>query len=241
MIVVEAASHLFHPLRDGDELPPLDARLAAVCREKYRRIDRFVQLALVGAGECVAGRAVQPACGLYLSSSIGPIGSNAIVQQSIHRDAKLPMPFNFVNTLGTSAGYHVAKHLDLTSEAIFVSRRGASFEAALACAVADLLSGVASQMLVAAVEECTVPLSRHRELLQLPPSCPLAEGSHWMLLARGDAPGRVVPEGELHDASFDGYESRGAARLTSFVQRHADQRFGLTWSLAAGAQLVALD
>ena len=82
MIVIEAVSHLFHPLRDGDELPPLDARLAAVCREKYRRIDRFVQLALVGAGECVAGRALSPACGLYLSSSIGPIGSNAIVQQS---------------------------------------------------------------------------------------------------------------------------------------------------------------
>ena len=60
-----AASHYFHRL--GDAYPSIEARVNAVTRERYRRIDRFVQLALLGAAECVGGRPLASDCGLYLS------------------------------------------------------------------------------------------------------------------------------------------------------------------------------
>jgi len=150
-----------------------------------RRIDRFIQLALLGSGECVQGQALAPDCGLYISSGIGPVGNNIQVQQTLWRDHKLPMPFNFVNTLGSSAGYYVAKNLGLSGQSLFISRRGQSFVAALDCVAADLACGAVKQALVGVVEECTLPLNQHRERLELPEGAAVAEGCHWLLLEKG--------------------------------------------------------
>jgi Beta-ketoacyl synthase, N-terminal domain len=220
-----AASHYFHKL--GDSYPSLDARVNAITRERYRRIDRFVQLALLGAAECVAGRPLAEDCGLYLSSGFGPINSNVLVQDAIHRDSRLPMPFNFVNTLGSSACYHVVKELGLASEAVMVARGGASFSTALMCAYADLASGVVSQVLVGAVEECVLPGERHRALLRLDDDVVIAEGSHWVLLEPGEHSGTPLDDATLDTSDFDGYESADAARLTHFMTRHPGQSFGL--------------
>ncbi|MGH7653210.1 MAG: hypothetical protein ACREN6_00975 [Gemmatimonadaceae bacterium] len=240
MIAILGAGHYFHAVRDGESLPPLDERLRAVRREHFRRIDRLIELALMGSGECVAGNELAPECGLYISSGVGPIGSNVIVQDAVSRDAKLPMPFNFVNTLGSSAGYYVGKNLGLSGESIFISRRGAAFAAALACAAADLASGVVSQMLVGAIEECLLPAPRFRALLGLPPDAVTAEGSHWLLLGSVESEGTPVPRESIETGEFDGYEACEAAALTSFVLRNPGSRFGLSLVNGARAELVAL-
>jgi 3-oxoacyl-(acyl-carrier-protein) synthase len=240
MIAILGAGHHFHVVRDGESLPSLEARLRAVRREHYRRIDRLIELALVGSGECVAGKKLAPDCGLYISSGIGPIGSNVVVQDSVSRGAKLPMPFNFVNTLGSSAGYYVAKNLGLSGEGTFVSRRGAAFAAALACATADLASGVVSQMLVGAIEECPLPARRFSELLGLPAGAVTAEGSHWLLLGSAEGEGMSVPRDTIDTGEFAGYEAREAAALTSFVLRNPAMRLGLSLVNGAGVQLVTL-
>ena len=49
MIRVTAVSHYLHPVREGEALPSLDAALRDLCREPFRRIDRFIQLALLGS------------------------------------------------------------------------------------------------------------------------------------------------------------------------------------------------
>ncbi len=136
------------------------------------------------------------------------------------------MPFNFVNTLGSSAGYYVGKNLGLTGESTFVSRRGSAFAAALACAVADLSSGVASQALVGAIEECLLPPRRFSQLLALPGGRVTAEGSHWLLLAPSEDSGAAVPRETIETGEFDGYEARGAAELASFILRNPAQRMG---------------
>lgn len=237
-----AASHYFHVL--GESFPSIDARVHAVTRERYRRIDRFVQLTLLGAAECVNNKPLQPACGLYLSSGFGPIHSNVQVQDAIHRDSRLPMPFSFVNTLGSSACYHVVKELSLTGEAIMVARGRASFSSALVCAYADLASGVAAQVLVGAVEECILPAERYRSLLRLDDDVAVAEGSHWLLLQLEDGavPRTTSPVSEslLHDAQFDGYESADAARLTSFVSNNPEMTFGIRVSGPDSVALVTL-
>jgi hypothetical protein len=231
---VLSSSHYYAPLADADGYVSLDEHVAAVTRERYRRIDRFVQLALFGAGTCAQAHAPLPTCGLYLSSGIGPIGSNVTVQDAIHRDHRVPMPFSFVNTLGSSACYHVAKDLGLTGESVLVARSGASFTAALASARADLALGIVSQVLVGAVEECMLPGDRHRALLRGDESMTIAEGSHWLLLGPDDVSGEQhedvdVEDTLVQDAMFDGYESGDAARLTAYIARHPEQHFGLRW------------
>jgi hypothetical protein len=239
VIAILGAGHYFHAVRGGEALPSLEERLRAVRREHFRRIDRLIELALVGSGECVAGKALAPDCGLYISSGIGPIGSNVVVQDAVSRHAKLPTPFSFVNTLGSSAGYYVGKNLGLTGESTFVSRRGSAFAAALACAVADLSSGVVSQVLVGAIEECLLPVERFRELAGLPAQAIAAEGSHWLLLTRSDGNGTPVPRETLETGEFDRYEAHDAAALTSFVLRNPAMRLGLSFVNGAGADLVA--
>ena len=111
--------------------------LKPVCREHFRRVDRFIQLALLGSGRCVAGQELAPDLALYLGSGLGPMSNNITTQQQLIRDRLLPKPFNFINTLGNSAGYYVAKNLGLNGQNLFISRRGASFQATLVAALVD--------------------------------------------------------------------------------------------------------
>lgn len=238
MMRCTAVGHYFHKL--GDDFPSLDARVNAVTRERYRRIDRFVQLALLGAAECARSGVLRRDCGLYLSSGAGPIGSNALVQDAIHRDSRMPMPFSFVNTLGSSACYHVVKELDITGEAVMVARGNASFTTALTCAYTDLASGVVSQVLVGAVEECVLPAERHIALLRLDPQTNVAEGSHWLLLERDDRDGTSVNEMSMKNAEFDNYESADAASFASYIATHNEKQFGIRVSSPSKINLVDL-
>lgn len=238
MMRCTGVSHYYHRLEG--EFPSIEGRLTAVTRERYRRIDRFVQLALMGAAECARKHTLAPDCGLYLSSGVGPIGSNVLVQDAIHRDSRMPMPFSFVNTLGSSACYHVVKELDINGEAVMVARGSASFSTALTCAYADLASGVVSQVLVGAVEECMIPGDRHRALLRLDAETAVAEGTHWMLLEHDDRKGEPVSDVLLNNPDFDGYESRDAAQMTSYVAGHDKVQFGIEVTGPSHISLVTI-
>jgi hypothetical protein len=238
LIAIEGVGHYLHAVHDGEALPSLTERLEPLCREKFRRIDRFIQLALLGSAECVRGKTLAPDCALYICSGLGPVGNNIVVQEAIIRNRVLPTPFHFVNTLGSSAGYYVARNLGLTGQSLFVSRRGGSFEAGLACAATDLVSGAVSQVLLGVVEECTLPLADYRARQELPADAPAAEGSHWLLLRLREGQGAAVavPAGAAAAAAHD---SPGAARLTGFVAGAGSGTFGFVaaddrgeWSLA---------
>jgi hypothetical protein len=242
VIRIVAYSHYFNAIAaDTTALPALDERVLAVTRERYRRIDRFVQLSLLGACTCASGRSLVSDCALYLGSGTGPLGSNVQVQDAIEKHGRHPMPFAFMNTLGSSACFHVARELGMSGEAVLISRGRGSFSAALQCAMADLEAGVSSQLLVGAVEECVLPMSYHHALLRHPPYVTGAEGSHWVLLEqREDRLCTVVEAAQLEDATFDEYESGDAARLCAFLSRHPDTSFGFQSTAPGHAALVAL-
>lgn len=206
MIRVTAVSHYLHPVREGEPLPSLAAALREVCRENFRRIDRFIELALLGSGRCAKGHALAPDCGLYLGSGLGPMVDNIACQEQLIRDRELPMPFDFINTLGNSAGYYVARNLGLSGQNLFVSRRGASFTAVLEAALVDLECGAVKQALLGVVEEATEPFTEHRRRQGLAPGTPVAEGSHWLLLEKDARSGAV-----LEREHVSRYETRGAA------------------------------
>lgn len=189
---VLSASHHLQAVREGEPLPALNQALKEVCREHFRRIDRFIQLALLGSARCVGERTLDTGCGVYLGSGFGPIACNVAVQEQMLRDHELPKPFDFVNTLGVSAGFYVAKNFGLTGQNLCISRPGASLEAVLTAALTDLALGAVSQALVGVVEEVTLPLMEHRLRREQPAGSLAAEGSHWLLLEADGTVGKNI-------------------------------------------------
>jgi hypothetical protein len=190
MIRVVSTAQVFNSLQDAAPLPSLAAALKPVCRESFRRVDRFIELALLGSGLCATEQTLATDCGLYLGSGLGTMSSIIASQEQLLREREVPTPFNFINTLGNSAGYYVARNLKLTGQNLFISRRGASLAAALTAAWQDLELGVVRQALVGVVEEATLPLEQHRRRQGLAAGTPVAEGSHWLLLEKDADSGR---------------------------------------------------
>jgi hypothetical protein len=232
---IVAASHHFTDLEGAAALPSLDEAVHAVTRERYRRVDRFVQLALLGAARCVAGRTLRPDCALYLASELGPLGSNAAVHDAVHRHHRAPMPFAFVNTLGSVAAYHVARELRLAGEATVVASEGRSFAAALELVARDARAGVATQFLVGCVEECILPIERFRDALCAARPPRAAEGSHWVLLEVAQVGATDALPVPMTAAAFDDYVAAEAARLA--MAASAAGAHDITLSVMAGVAL----
>lgn len=231
MIRLVSSAHVFNVLQDGAPLPPLAAELKQVCRENFRRVDRFIELALLGSGRCVDGHTLATDCGLYLGSGLGTMSSIIASQEQLLRDREVPTPFNFINTLGNSAGYYVARNLALTGQNLFLSRRGASLPAALTAAWLDLELGVVRQALVGVVEEATLPLEEHRRRQGLAAGTPVAEGSHWLLLEKGAGARRRFEMqhhagGEGHTAALEAARREGA----EIMPAAPDGAFHDSWS-----------
>ncbi|HSN18262.1 MAG TPA: beta-ketoacyl synthase N-terminal-like domain-containing protein [Gammaproteobacteria bacterium] len=237
MIRAIAASHYLHPVREDEALPSLDTALQPLCREHFRRIDRFIQLALLGSARCVAGHRLAVDCGLYLGSGLGPMSNNISTQEQLIRDHLTPKPFNFINTLGNSAGYYVAKNLGLSGPNLFISRRGASFQAALETALVDLECGTSRQALVGVVEEVTLPLAAHRRRQGLSVDTVVAEGSHWLLLETDAVTGHRLErrqalrhESEMLDVPAF-HDSIAAAGVTENVSKGGEAVLADGWTL----------
>lgn len=221
-------SHELHRVNSCEELPPLRERVNAQCNEHFRRIDRFIGLALLGSSTCAAKRTLAADCGLYLSSGIGPVGSNTQAKEQLFRDRLLPKPFHFVNTLGAAAGHYVGRNLGLRGQNLFLTQRGDAFLAALLVAAADLELGIVSQALVGAVEECTLPLDEHRQRLCLAEEVQVGEGTHWMLLqAAQDSSGGVPLEISRFASDAD---------LATHLLARADKSIAWSFAHAASAE-----
>lgn len=175
-------------------LVDLGAELKRASRQPVRRIDRFIQLAMIGSARCVGERTLPATTGIYLASGCGPISSNAAVQQQMFSDGLIPKPAHFINTLANTAGFYVARNLGLEGQCLFVSRGYAAFEAALELALTDLAQGYLPAALVGCVDECTLPLEQHAQRMHRTDAQRYAEGSVWLLLEPGSAAQSGVEE-----------------------------------------------
>lgn len=189
-IRIQAWASVDHPIADDSStLPALRERMTELCRKPFRRVDRFIQLALIGSARCAEAQAILPDCGVYLASAHGDIGISQDVIGRVVDQSGLPKPLSFVNTVSNAASFYVAQNLDLHGRSCFAISQGFEFEAALRLARFDLEQQRGSQALVGCVDECTLPLAAHRLRLGLPADAALAEGSHWLLLSTDSGPG----------------------------------------------------
>jgi len=176
----------------GAQPLPLRTELKRVCANPPRRINRLIELSLIGAHRCVGGRALHPDTPIYMAFASGCIADSVGMVRDATR-GQPPMPVTFINVSSNMAGFYVASSLGLHSGNQVVSARGFPWEAMLELA---LLGGAKDRgLLMGAVEECAWPLPEHRERLGLPEDCKLLETSHWLLADRE----AKAPMALLHD------------------------------------------
>lgn len=181
------------------ELPELKELLVAAIGQPIRRISRFMQLALIGAGRCARERELSKEwlkeTAVYLASSRGDLDISIDVMGHVFRDGQAPKPLSFVNTVSNSAAFYVAKCLGLESRSTFASSRYFAFENALQLAHVDLALGVVRSALLGTVDTVTLPLQAHRRRLEIDADVTVAEASHWLWVGRdaqGESLGRIV-------------------------------------------------
>jgi hypothetical protein len=129
----------------------------------FRRVNKFVLLALIGAHRCAHGQRISPDTAIYLATERGNLGDTESVLHQIYRQHSLPMPFNFINTMANTASFYVAQGLNLTGRNLSVSSQNLSFERGLELLKTDMDLQAVRSALAGSVDEATASESRFRE------------------------------------------------------------------------------
>jgi hypothetical protein len=176
MLKLKAAGSLHQLL---DETPAdLRAQLKQTTGQNFRRINRFIELALLGAFRCRdAAGSIAADTALYLACDSPMMADSVKILQGIHNERRPPSPFEFMNVSGNMAGYYVANQLSLNGPQLAVHRNHAALEAALELLM--LQSAQHRHALIGYVEEGVWPLAEQRERLGLSADAALYECSHW--------------------------------------------------------------
>lgn len=177
---IHAAGDHYHAVTEP--LPELKALTQSSTGKAFRRIGRFIQLALIGASRCALGKNLPPDTAVYFASGRGDLELTLEIMTQLYREAQAPKPLNFVNTVSNAACFYLAQHLGLQSRSNFVCNRYFAFESVLQLAALDLSLGIVDSALVGSVDIATAPLPDHRQRLHLPADTPMGEGSHWLWL-----------------------------------------------------------
>lgn len=181
---IYAAGDHYHSV--SESLPELKGLTQDATGKAFRRIGRFIQLALIGASRCVLGKHPPQDTAVYFASGRGDLELTLEIMTQLFRDGQTPKPLNFVNTVSNAACFYLAQHLGLQARSNFVCNRHFAFESVLQLAALDLSLGVVNSALVGSVDIATAPLAEHRQRLQLPADTPMGEGSHWLWLGPVD-------------------------------------------------------
>ncbi len=176
-------------------LPDLKPAVQEATGKPFRRIGRFIQLALIGAARC-AKTPLPAETAVYFASSRGDLEVTLEIMTQLFRAGQTPKPLNFVNTVSNAACFYIAQTLQLAGRSSFVCNLNFAFERAVHLAALDLQSGKIDSALTGSVDIATLPLAEHRLRLQVSDDIPIGEGSHWLWLGMPDASRPKL--GELH-------------------------------------------
>ncbi|MCW8196834.1 hypothetical protein F6455_18740 [Proteobacteria bacterium 005FR1] len=163
-------------------LPELKELVKESTSANVRRVTRFVQLALVGAGRCSRNRSLPANTAVYLSSCRGDAEVTATLLDDLIRRRELPSPVTFVNSVSNAACFHVASALGLHERSNFITNRFDPLAAALKTAWIDFQCGEVETALVGSVDACSLPMRDHRVRVEVTEQTTVGEASHWLLL-----------------------------------------------------------
>lgn len=180
---IHGCGDYYAAVETDDALADLKPLVKEATGQPVRRVGRFIQLALIGAGRCLGGRTAPDDTAVYFTSGRGDMEVTVEVMEALFRDGEAPKPLHFINTVSNAACFYISKHFGLHGRSTFLCNRYFSFETALQLALFDLSSGVVKHALVGSVDIVTPPLPIQRRRLHLSSDTPVAEACHWLLLS----------------------------------------------------------
>ncbi|RYF94317.1 MAG: hypothetical protein EON95_05725 [Caulobacteraceae bacterium] len=167
---------------EGGDLTDLKPIVKATLGQPVRRIGRFISLALIGAGRCLAGQTPPPDTAVYFTTGSGDFEVTVEVMEHLFRDGFPPKPLSFINTVSNAACFYVAKSFGLSGRSTCLGARAFGFETALQLALLDLKMGTVTSALIGSADIVLQPLAIHRQRLNQAPDAPIGEGAHWLWL-----------------------------------------------------------
>lgn len=227
MLSITTLGQFHNEISEDGALENLKPIVKQLCQHNFRRIDRFIQLALIGSHQCCLDRPLPVNTGLYLASGKGPMGSTIELQQQLVLKRSIPKPANFINTQSNTAGYYVARNLNLENLNLFISRGAASLEASLELAEVDINSGAVDAALVGQVEEVTLPLKNHRLRIGLAEGLPTCEGSYWFLLEKNKENKKSCGNILINEVFYSDDELNQALKALEKIVSHVYLNHGL--------------
>ncbi|WP_051277856.1 hypothetical protein [Solimonas flava] len=143
-----------------------------------RRVNRFIELALLGALRCRERSGdIGTDAALYVAAETPMLNDCVKALRSTIAEQRPPTPFEFMNISGNMAGFYIAQQLGIGGPQLAVARRHGGLEAGI-----ELL-GIGHRShrraLLGCVDEGVWPLDEQRDRLGLAADTPLHESSHW--------------------------------------------------------------
>jgi hypothetical protein len=178
-----------------ENLEPISTPLVG---RRFRKIGRFIQLALSGAATTVKVSGLTlptDRTGVFLGSGIGNtpdlVGFAAAV---ISNCETFPSAVQFAHSVGNSGAFYVAQAFELTGPVLALSQEDLSFECALWAARGMLEAGDIDLALVGGVDVLFQDDAAQRRRMGLADDFapPLSEGTGWLLLERRAPTSRAV-------------------------------------------------
>lgn len=161
----------------------LKKELETLSGQKFRRINRYITLALNGVFKLPGVTALSPSASLYIGTKNGCITETVSMLGQMYRDALLPMPFTFIASSANMASYHIAHALGTQGGNYTLSHRHAPFECALEMAMYDLMADKTASTLVGCVDEAALPLDAFKEVVEMQEVSEPLEGGYWLSLS----------------------------------------------------------
>ncbi|MGJ8667970.1 MAG: hypothetical protein ACSHXK_00665 [Oceanococcus sp.] len=142
-----------------------------------RRVNRWIQLALLGARQCVGEHELPQDTAIYLTTRNGAVGDTLALLTG-NAQNQPPAPFRFINVSGNMAAYYLAADLGVSgANQVIVSHELTWFSLLELAQISN-----APCLLLGAVEELVWPLDVHKQRLKLPADARVGESSHWALV-----------------------------------------------------------
>ncbi len=142
-----------HNTIPDNKLPDLKIELKVLSGKVYRRIDHFIQLAIIGAHKAVAGLETAPQTALYMTSGQGDMMVFDRVRRQRYFEKMLSKPVDFVNLSSNTAAFYVASHLGLNGRNLFLAHYHFPVQMTMLLAQNDINLGKEKAILVGGVDE----------------------------------------------------------------------------------------
>ncbi len=193
----------------------LKAEISRYTRVNFRRGNRFILLALLGACQCIHERSIEADTGVYLTTEHGNLGETAAVLDEIYTARSLPKPYGFINTMSGTAAFYLAQTLGSRGRNITVSSQHLSFERGLELLKLDFAGGAERSALIGGVDEAS--LSGENTGQENHRGWRMADGSGWFYVKpeREGACGSFIANRSFRDAPscIDWIRKRGGPPL----------------------------